>query len=120
MLFSEMIKNHDEDTRRRLYALFTRAAKQGAIPALKLLDKMTVTGKNGEARQVQDFAIPNTSEKALRDWIDQNVKSNAGGKNGVTAEQVATMTDEELTALIQRQNAPRKKRQRKAKTTPEK
>jgi len=110
MLFSEAVRQHDTETQRRLYSLFTRAVKSGEIPALKLLDRMTVTGRNGQAREVQDFAIPESAEQQLDVWVNHHANKPTATRKGFTAQQVEAMTEEYLLKLIAQQNKPKAKR----------
>ena len=116
MLFSDAIRNKDQDTQRRLHSLFSRAVKAGDVPALKLLDKFTVKGRNGEARQVQDYAIPESAAEQLVAWVEYHANKTPGTRRGYTADDVEAMTEEYMLELIQKQNKPKKARKpRKAK-----
>lgn len=110
MLFSKAIEHHNTETQRRLHSLFTRAVKQGEVPALKLLDKMTVEGRNGEAREVQDYAIPESATEQLQVWVEHHANKPTGQRKGYTADDVEAMTEEYMLELIQRQNKPKKAR----------
>lgn len=110
MLFSEAIKLKDADTQRRLHSLFSRTVKQGDVPALKLLDKMTVTGRNGEPREVQDYAIPESAAEQLASWVEYHANKPTTQRRGYTAEQVEAMTETHMLELIQQQNKPKKAR----------
>lgn len=114
MLFSDAIKDHDTETQRRLYSLFTRASSQGDIPALKLLDKMTVISRDGKAREVQDFFLPDSAAEQLGEWVSRNATKRNGGKSGITAQEASQMTEAELLALIQKKQAPKKPRKTRA------
>lgn len=112
-LFSDAIREYDNDTQRRLYSLFTRAVKQGAVPALKLLDTMTVTGRDGQPRTRQDFFIPTSAEETLTTWIEQH-REQAPTRRGMTVDQVQQMDEAEVMNLIAQQNKPRAKRAKRS------
>ena len=110
MLFSDAIRNKDQDTQRRLHSLFSRAVKAGDVPALKLLDKFTVKGRNGEARQVQDYAIPESAAEQLMSWVECHANKPTGQRKGYTVADVEAMTETYMLELIQAQNKPKKAR----------
>lgn len=97
--FSESVKKYDVSTQRRLYSLFTRAVRRGELLALKVIDRMSVTGIGGQTRQVGDFVIAPSGEEAFRSWLSLQAEPRASVKQGYTAEQVASMPDDELFAL---------------------
>lgn len=115
MLFSKAIEHHNTETQRRLHSLFTRAVKQGEVPALKLLDKMTVEGRNGEAREVQDYAIPESAAEQLMSWVEYHANKPTGQRKGYTVADVEAMTETYMLELIQAQNKPKAKRKPRAK-----
>ena len=97
-LLSEVLEGRDEATRRRLYTLFTRAAKRGELPALKLLDHFNIQGTKGQPREVMDYAYTAETEKRVKTWI--LTQETSVGQKGVTAAQVKSMTDEQLSLAI--------------------
>lgn len=109
--FSSQIKDQEPPTQRRLYTLFQREVKAGRILALKLLTKFEVRNTQGEARTVQDFAYTDETAGAVSQWIESQLKP--AGK-GFTVEQVQSLSDADLTALIQQQQKPMKKRKPRA------
>lgn len=113
-LFSEEIQGKTPDGQRRLYTLFQRAVKAGELPALKLLTRFDLTGSKGQGRQVFDYAYTTATAEQVRGWMEKHEKPPA--PQGVTAEDVQGMTDEQLTALIKAQRKPAKRRTTKRKT----
>jgi len=113
-LFSDAIREHDDNTKRRLYSLFTRAVKQGTVPALKILDTMTVIGRDGQPRERQDFFIPTSATDTLTAWIDQH-REQTPTRRGLTVDQVQQMEEADVMTLIEQQNRPRVKRTAKRK-----
>ncbi|WP_027460665.1 hypothetical protein [Deinococcus murrayi] len=112
-LFSEEIQGKTPDAQRRLYTLFQRAVKAGEVPALKLLTRFDLTGSKGQGRQVFEYAYTTATAEQVRAWIAKHEKTPA--PQGVTAEDVQGMTDEQLTALIKAQRKPVKRRNTKRK-----
>lgn len=114
MLFSEVIEGKPEEQRRRLYSLFTRAVKAGELPALKLLDKLTVTGVKGEPLSRADFIFPGSAEPQIRAWTERH-EAKSSTRQGLTRSEAERLTDQQLTALIAKQTAPKKTRKPRAK-----
>lgn len=112
-LFSEEIRSKTPDAQRRLYTLFQRAVKTGELPALKLLTRFDLTGSKGQGRQVFDYAYTTATAEQVRAWLEKHGKTPT--PQGVTAEDVHDMTDEQLTALIKAQRKPVKRRNTKRK-----
>lgn len=114
-LFSEEIKAKTPDTQRRLYTLFQRAVKVGEIPALKLLTRFDLIGSKGQGRQVFDYAYTTTTAEQIKAWSAKYEKHPTS--QGITAEDVQGMSDEQLTALIKAKSKPLKRRSSKRKAT---
>lgn len=112
--FSDAVQEYDNDTQRRLYSLFTRAVKRGDVPALKILDTMTVVGRDGQPRQRQDFFIPTSAADTLTAWIEQH-REQTPMRRGLTVDQVQQMDEADVMTLIEQQNRPRVKRTAKRK-----
>lgn len=117
-LFSEELKGKSEETRCRLYTQFQRAVKAGELPALKLLDKFSLTGSKGQARQVHEYAYPQSAAKQVTKWLEQ--QEGPANPQAVTAKDVQDMTDEQLTVLIKAQRKPAKQAPRKPAKRPQK
>jgi len=116
--FSDAVREHDDTTQRRLYSLFTRAVKRGDVPALKIVDTMTVIGRDAQPRQRQDFFIPTSAADTLTAWVDQH-REQTPTRRGLTVDQVQQMDEADVMTLIEQQNRPRVKRattKRKPKT----
>lgn len=116
-LISQLLKEKPAAAQRRLYTLFQQATKAGELPALKLLSRFELQGAKGQTRSVFDYAFTHSSQQQISEWLSQNEIQKV--QRGLTAEQVQQMSDEELSALIQQQNKPnRKRRTKKEKATP--
>ena len=117
--FSEDIQDKAAHERRRLYSLFQRAVKNGSFPALKLLTRFEITGSKGQARQVHDYAYTEATALQVADWMLRQEQERP--TNGFSREDLQGISDEDLTALIQKQTrvvkASKPRRKRKAKTT---
>ena len=111
--FSEEVQGKTPDAQRRLYTLFQRAVKAGEVPALKLLTRFDLTGSKGQGRQVFDYAYTTATAEQVKVWMEKHEKTPT--PQGVTAEDVQGMTDEQLTALIKAQRKPVKRRNTKRK-----
>lgn len=113
--FSEDISKKSPETQRRLYTLFQRSVKSGEVPALKLLSRFKLIGSKGQSREVFDYAYTESTVSEVADWIKRHEKP--ATQKGHTAHDLQDMTDDDLAALIQQQNRPKKpRRKRKAKT----
>ena len=97
-LLSEALRGREEAERRRLYSLFTRATKQGQVPALKLLTRFEITGSKGQMRQVSDYAYPQVNSEQVAQWITQHTSHPQ--QKGVTSEQAQAMSDDDLMIAI--------------------
>lgn len=109
--FSKHIASQEPTTQRRLYTLFQREVKAGRIPALKLLTKFQIQNTQGQPRQVQDYAFTDETVGQVAQWIEGQAKPEV---KGFTVEQVQTLSDADLMALIQQQRKPAKKRKPRA------
>ncbi|WP_145999584.1 hypothetical protein [Deinococcus sp. UR1] len=114
-LFSEAISSKTPTDQRRLYTLFQRAVKAGDIPALKLITRFELTGSRGQTRQVFDYAYTFASAGQIKAWMDSQKK--IPNAKGVAVEDLETMTDAQLNALIKAQRKPVKRRNGKRKNT---
>lgn len=110
-LLSELFKEKPAESQRHLYTLFQGAVKAGELPALKLLTRFEIQGAKGQPRQVADYAFTQASQQHISDWLGKSEAQKV--QRGLTAEQVQAMTDEQLSALIQQQHKPLRKRRTK-------
>ena len=106
--FSEQVQGKETAIQRRLYTLFQRAVKAGEFPALKLLTRFDLVGTKGQARKVQDYAYTGETAEQVLKWVKQHEQART--PRGVKVEDLQGMTDAQLTALIQQQARPTKKR----------
>lgn len=117
--FSEDIQQKSAGDQRRLYTLFQRAVKSGSFQALKLLSRFELTGSKGQARQVHDYAYTDATAQLITEWMSQQVQTRSA--RGLRREDLAGLSDADLSALIERQQEPQKrikpKRKRKARAT---
>lgn len=116
LTFSKQIEEQSPQAQRRLYTLFQREVKAGRIPALKLLTKFEIQGTKGQARQVQDYAFTDETGQQVGQWLREQKQSRQ--TSGYTVEQLQTVSDQELSALIEQQRQPKKKRKARAKKNP--
>lgn len=114
LTFSKQIEEKDSETQRRLYTLFQREVKSGRIPALKLLTKFEIQNTKGQPRQVQDYAFADETGQQVRQWLTEQQQPKQ--TSGYTVEQIQSISDQDLNALIQRQRQPKKKRKARAKS----
>lgn len=116
LTFSTQIKEQSPQAQRRLYTLFQREVKAGRIPALKLLTKFEIQNTKGQPRQVQDYAFTDETGQQVSQWLKEQQQPKQTG--GYTFEQLQTISDQELSRLIEQQRQPKKKRKAKAKKNP--
>lgn len=116
LTFSSQIKEQSSQAQRRLYTLFQREVKAGRIPALKLLTKFEIQGTKGQPRQVQDFAFTDGTGEQVKQWLNEQEQPKQ--VKGYSVEDIQTLSDDDLSALIQQQQQSKKKRKAKAKKSP--
>lgn len=107
-LLSHTLGQQPADQQRKMYAAWQQATKRGDVPALKLLTRFNLMGAKGQPRTVFDYAYTEQHAPQVAAWFaEQQVTPRVSG--GITAEQAAGMTDEQLMALIQQAKTTKKR-----------